>query len=126
MNDAEDCRVRADPEREREHNDQRERCVLPKKAQRESKILLPLAEHFANAMRASANRRAPRRVGVKLIWVAEPAKRFGTSVGLIHAQRMELIGTHLEMDAHFVGQLAYDSFRAPRQREESTDRYWQE
>jgi hypothetical protein len=119
MNDAEDRRVRADPEREREHDEERELRMLPKEAEREAKVLLRLAEPLAKTMRAGAPGGAPRCVCTKLVAVAETAKCFDSGFSLAHPERTEFVGTHVEVNAHLVGQLTRDAFRALRQLEEA-------
>jgi hypothetical protein len=126
MNDAEDRRVRADAEGEREHDEQREPRILPKETQRESKILSPLGQQFANSRHACADRRAPRRIRLKLLLVAEPAKRFGPRVRLTHAEGAQLIGAHVDVDSHLVAQLTRDAVSTRWQLEDATDRRWQE
>jgi hypothetical protein len=123
---AEDGGVRPDPEGEREHDEHRELRMLPQEAQRESNVLLPLAELVADVMRASAPRATLRSVRMKLVAITEPAKRGDPGVRLTHAERAELFNAHVEVDAHLVGQLALDAFRTARELEEAANREGQE
>jgi hypothetical protein len=104
---AEDRAIRADAERERQHDDQREPWRLAQRACSEADIVTQIVEH-PHAPRIAALVFHPRHAPK----IAQRRRARGRGV---HAATLALAGLHLEMEPHFLVELAFDR-AAARQR----------
>src|SRR6185369_10527639 len=90
IDDAENRRVGADPQREREHRDRGEDRCLPPLPPRESYVLPPCAEPREHARATRAPFPHLRAIRPQLPRVPEPPPRLGLRLGLRAPERPQL------------------------------------
>jgi hypothetical protein len=106
VDDAEDRRVRADAEGERDDGDRGERACLAEMPQREADVVHPLDAEVGDALPVSAPLGALHGVAAIHGQIAEATVGFGFGLGRAQPAGAEIFGPELDVEAHlFIGLL---------------------
>src|SRR6185312_11663428 len=120
-NNAEDRRVRADAESQREDGEHGERRRATAMAVGEMNVLPPLADRGAPPGSPPMRRCPAIRVIPELGGIAKPSQRLGVRVGVAHALRAQFVGAEVDVERHLVVEVAENALACRRQPEQASD-----